>query len=109
MSKDWVKDINEMQSKYKTHDWVEDADIKKLKAFLRFRVDFLQEELEETRSAQKVIDSEEIVDGLVDLCVVAIGTLDAFGVDPYKAWDSVLESNLAQERGVRQRVQQPFR
>lgn len=102
MSKDWVKDINEMQSKYKTHDWIENADINQLKAFLRFRVDFLEEELTETRNAQKVIDSEEIVDGLVDLCVVAIGTLDAFGVDPYKAWDAVLEANMAKSPGVKE-------
>tara|TARA_A100001015_G_scaffold79490_1_gene88195 strand:- start:9307 stop:9720 length:414 start_codon:yes stop_codon:yes gene_type:complete len=102
MSKDWVKDINEMQSKYQTHDWIKNADLNQLKAFLRFRVDFLEEELTETRNAQKVIDSEEIVDGLVDLCVVAIGTLDAFGVDPYKAWDSVLEANMAKEPGVKE-------
>ena len=102
MSKDWVKDINEMQSKYQTHDWIKNADLNQLRAFLRFRVDFLEEELTETRNAQKVIDSEEIVDGLVDLCVVAIGTLDAFGVDPYKAWDSVLEANMAKEPGVKE-------
>ena len=108
MSKDWVKDINEMQSKYKTHDWIENADINKLKAFLRFRIDFLEEELTETRNAQKVIDSEEIVDGLVDLCVVAIGTLDAFGVDPYKAWDSVLEANMAKEPGVKEARPNPL-
>ena len=101
MSKDWVKDINEMQAKYKTHDWMQTADVNQLKAFLRFRVDFLEEELTETRNAQKVIDSEEIVDGLVDLCVVAIGTLDAFGVDPYKAWDAVLEANMAKEPGIK--------
>jgi predicted HAD superfamily Cof-like phosphohydrolase len=108
MSKDWVKDINEMQSKYKTHDLIKDADINKLKAFLRFRIDFLEEELTETRNAQKVIDSEEIVDGLVDLCVVAIGTLDAFGVDPYKAWDSVLEANMAKEPGVKEARPNPL-
>jgi len=102
MSKDWVKDINEMQAKYKTHDWMQTADVNQLKAFLRFRVDFLEEELTETRNAQKVIDSEEIVDGLVDLCVVAIGTLDAFGVDPYKAWDAVLEANMAKSPGVKE-------
>ena len=102
MSKDWVKDINEMQAKYKTHDWMQTADLNQLKAFLRFRVDFLEEELTETRNAQKVIDSEEIVDGLVDLCVVAIGTLDAFGVDPYKAWDAVLEANMAKSPGVKE-------
>lgn len=102
MSKDWVKDINEMQAKYKTHDWMQTADLNQLKAFLRFRIDFLEEELTETRNAQKVIDSEEIVDGLVDLCVVAIGTLDAFGVDPYKAWDAVLEANMAKSPGVKE-------
>jgi len=47
------------------------------------------------------MDSEEIVDGLIDLCVVAIGTLDAFGVDPYKAWDEVLRANMAKEVGVK--------
>jgi len=104
MSKDWVKDIQDMQNKYQTRDWVANNanDINKLKAFLRFRIDFLEEELTETRNAQKVIDSEEIVDGLVDLCVVAIGTLDAFGVDPYKAWDAVLEANMAKEVGVKE-------
>jgi predicted HAD superfamily Cof-like phosphohydrolase len=104
MSKDWVKDIQDMQNKYQTRDWVANNanDIDKLKAFLRFRIDFLEEELTETRNAQKVIDSEEIVDGLVDLCVVAIGTLDAFGVDPYKAWDAVLEANMAKEVGVKE-------
>ena len=104
MSKDWVKDIQDMQTKYQTRDWVANNanDIDKLKTFLKFRVDFLQEELDETRNAQQVIDSEEIVDGLVDLCVVAIGTLDAFGVDPYKAWDAVLEANMAKEVGVKE-------
>jgi hypothetical protein len=102
MSKDWVKDIVDMQTKYKTHSWVANSDIEKLKAFLEFRVNFLQEELDETRTAQKDIDSEEIVDGLVDLCVVAIGTLDAFGVDPYKAWDAVLKANMAKEVGIKE-------
>ena len=110
MSKDWVKDIQDMQTKYQTRDWVANNanDIDKLKAFLRFRIDFLEEELTETRNAQKVIDSEEIVDGLVDLCVVAIGTLDAFGVDPYKAWDAVLEANMAKEVGVKESRPNPL-
>ena len=48
-----------------------------------------------------VKDAEEVVDGLIDLCVVAIGTLDAFGVDPYKAWDEVLKANMQKEVGVK--------
>ena len=82
MSKDWVKDIKDMQTKYGTREWVE-KNPQQLKRFLEFRIDFLKEELEETESALINMDSEEVVDGLIDLCVVAIGTLDAFGVNPY--------------------------
>ena len=98
MSKDWVKDIYLMQGKYLTRQWVKDNP-EKWKAFLDFRIDFIREELEETEAALVSMDAEEIVDGLIDLCVVAIGTLDAFGVDPYKAWDEVLQANMAKEVG----------
>ena len=72
---------------------------KLMKKFLEFRIRFLQEELDETRKAVEESDAEEIVDGLIDLCVVAIGTLDAFGVDPYKAWDEVLKANMQKSVG----------
>tara|TARA_Y100000592_G_scaffold18221_1_gene27654 strand:- start:1432 stop:1836 length:405 start_codon:yes stop_codon:yes gene_type:complete len=98
MSKDWVKDIHLMQGKYLTRQWVKDNP-EKWKAFLDFRIDFIREELEETEAALVNMDAEEIVDGLIDLCVVAIGTLDAFGVNPHKAWDEVLEANMAKEVG----------
>ncbi len=98
MSKDWVKDIYDMQTKYKTREWVENNP-DKLREFLKFRIEFLQEELDETREAHIVKDPEEIVDGLIDLCVVAIGTLDAYGVDPYKAWDEVLKANMQKSVG----------
>ena len=98
MSNDWVKDIHDMQTKYQTREWVENNQ-DKLRDFLEFRIDFLQEELDETSGALVNTDAEEIVDGLIDLCVVAIGTLDAFGVDPYKAWDEVLKANMQKEVG----------
>ena len=94
MSKDWVKDIAAMQEKYGVHDWVETATHEQKMEFLKFRIAFLHEELEETETASKSLDAEEIVDGLIDLCVVAIGTLDAFGVDSHTAWDEVLHANL---------------
>jgi len=100
MSKDWVKDIHLMQGKYLTRQWVNDNP-EKLKDFLAFRLDFLEEELTETVKAFAMNDGEELVDGLIDLCVVAIGTLDAFGIDPYKAWDEVLQANMAKEVGVK--------
>ena len=103
MSKNWVKDINEMQYKYGVHKWIHDNRFNpdQLKRYLEFRIDFLQEELSETEAALVGMDAEEIVDGLIDLCVVAIGTLDAFGVDPYKAWDEILRANLSKEVGVK--------
>lgn len=103
MSKDWVKDINEMQYKYGVHKWIHDNrnNPDALKRYLEFRVDFLKEELDETEAALIQMNSEEIVDGLVDLCVVAIGTLDAFGIDAHKAWDEILKANLAKEVGVK--------
>lgn len=102
MSNDWVKDIHDMQTKFGTRDAVEKMDKDKLLAFLTFRLKFLQEELDETKQALVTNDPEEIVDGLIDLCVVAIGTLDAYGVDPYKAWDQVLDANMSKEPGVKE-------
>ena len=110
MSKDWVKDINEMQTKYKTREWVWDnrKNPEKLAEFLRFRIGFLQEELDETQAAFQRKDAEEIVDGLIDLCVVAIGTLDAYGVDPYKAWNEVLNANMQKEIGIKESRPNPL-
>ena len=53
-------------------------------------------------------DSEEIVDGLIDLCVVAIGTLDALGVNVHKAWDEVYEANMNKEVGVKESRPNPL-
>jgi len=102
MSVNWEKDINEMQKKFGVHEAVAKMDpVTKLR-FLLFRVNFLQEELDETRNACRDGDPEEVVDGLIDLCVVAIGTLDAFNVDGNKAWNEVLKANMAKETGVKE-------
>ena len=90
-----------MHVKYGVHEWVQNNP-DKLKKYLEFRINFLQEELDETQRAAFIYeDPEEIVDGLIDLCVVAIGTLDAFGVDANAAWDEVLKANMAKEVGVK--------
>lgn len=102
MSNDWVKDIHVMQTKFGTRDAVEKMDKEKLRTFLKFRLDFLNEELTETKNALENADPEEIVDGLIDLCVVAIGTLDAYGIDAYDAWDEVLDANMAKEPGIKE-------
>ena len=112
MSKDWVKDIHEMHEKYGVGDWMGHRELNNdrelLQQFLDFRIKFLKEELDETAKAVQEKDPEEIVDGLIDLCVVAIGTLDAFGVDAHKAWDEVLKANMAKEVGVKEERPNPL-
>ncbi len=107
MSNNWVEDIHDMQTKYKTREWVRDNPDKYYQ-FLNFRADFLQEELDETKRAIMAGDAEEIVDGLIDLCVVAIGTLDAFNIDGNKAWDEVLKANMQKEVGVKESRPNPL-
>ena len=46
-------------------------------------------------------DAEEVVDAMIDLCVVAIGTLDIYRVDSHKAWNEILRANMAKEPGVK--------
>lgn len=103
MSTNWVKDIYDMHAKYGVHGAVENFDTEKLKQYLDFRIRFLEEELNETKAAASAeqVDAEEVVDGLIDLCVVAIGTLDAFGVNAYTAWNAVHEANMNKEVGVK--------
>lgn len=103
MSTNWVKDIYDMHTKYGVHAAVENFDAEKLRQYLDFRMRFLEEELNETKAAASAerVDAEEVVDGLIDLCVVAIGTLDAFGVNAYSAWSAVHEANMNKEVGVK--------
>jgi predicted HAD superfamily Cof-like phosphohydrolase len=111
MSKDWVQDISDMHEKYGVRPAVEKMNSLDLRTFLNFRINFLKEELNETRVASNnagYVDSEEVVDGLIDLCVVAIGTLDAFGVDAYKAWDEVFKANMKKEVGIKETRPNPL-
>lgn len=108
MSIDWVKDINEMHAKFGVHEWVakkvQEKDFETIMKFLRFRIDFLKEELTETELAYENtggVNAEEVVDGLIDLCVVAIGTLDAMNVNAYLAWDKIHKANMSKEPGVK--------
>ena len=101
----WVNDIENMHAKFGVHEWVkrkiEEKDFDSLRKFLEFRIAFLDEELNETKKAVIDQDAEEIVDGLIDLCVVAIGTLDAFGINAERAWNAVHSANMAKIPGVK--------
>ena len=96
------EDMHNMHNHYGVHDAVEKLSGEQLTAFFEFRMDLLREELVETYQAFKGRDPEELVDGLIDLIVVAAGTLDLFEVDAQRAWDAVLEANLAKEVGIKE-------
>jgi len=105
MSKDWVQDIHEMHTKYGVREVVSKFDANKLDTYLTFRANFLQEELDELKTAK---NADDAVDALIDLCVVAIGTLDAFGVDAYMAWDRVHKANMNKEVGIKESRPNPL-
>lgn len=99
MSKDWVADIAEMHKKFGVHgvDGFPGATL--TGKFLRFRQRFLEEELQELEEGIEEKNPEKVVDALVDICVVAIGTLDIGKVNSYHAWDRVLSANLTKIPG----------
>ena len=110
MTVNWVDDMYHMHMKFGVHEWIKkNKDDKELmKKFLEFRIRFLQEELDETRKAVEESDAEEIVDGLIDLCVVAIGTLDAFDVNARQAWNEIYDANMSKEPGVKESRPNPL-
>ena len=107
---DWANDIAMMHNKFGVRDWFEanKHDKELMDKYLRFRLAMCKEELDETMDAIEAKDPEEIVDGLIDLCVFAIGTLDVFGVDANLAWDQVYEANMVKSPGVKEGRPNPF-
>lgn len=109
MSANWVQDIADMHDHhfgdgglYKRLLQMDDVE---LRHFWKFRVNFLKEELRELEQART---AEDALDALIDLCVVAIGTMDAFGADSHMAWGAVLEANMAKKPGVNPNRPNPF-
>jgi hypothetical protein len=105
MSTNWIADIASMHNKYGVKEAVSNFDKDKLQKFLEFRVKFLQEELDELKTAK---NADDVVDALIDLCVVAIGTLDAFNVNSMNAWNRVHEANMNKEVGVKESRPNPL-
>lgn len=103
---DWVKDMTAFHTKMGVNEAVRKLDKDQLRSFLKFRIDFLQEELDELKrefdGAGEVGNAaaDNSVDALIDLCVVAMGTLNAFDVDSYEAWARVRDANMSKSPGV---------
>jgi predicted HAD superfamily Cof-like phosphohydrolase len=69
--------------------------------FMLMRLRFLQEELDEIRTALSEDSDDDFLDGIVDLMVVAMGTAYVAGLFPVleEAWDRVMAANMLKEKG----------
>ena len=110
MSTNWFKDMQDMHTKYGVGEWFEanKEDKELMRKYLMFRLLMCNEEMQETLQAVNSGNQEEVVDGLIDLCVFAIGTLEVFGVDAEKAWDQVYNANMNKQVGVKPGRPNPF-
>ena len=110
MSDNWVNDIEDMHHKFGVHEWFEANKNNKdlMDKYLKFRLAMCKEELDETNDAIEAKDAEEIVDGLIDMCVFAIGTLDVMGVNANEAWNKVYNANMAKSPGVKEGRPNPW-
>ena len=103
-----LKDIEHIHDKFKVHKALSSLSDEMLREFLEFRVGCIREELEETEAAVFRKDAEEVVDGLVDILVFTLGTLDLFGVDADKAWKEVMNANINKEIGIKPGRPNPY-
>jgi hypothetical protein len=97
-----LKDIKEMHDKFQVTNFIENNkdNTKILRKYLKFRLDFIKEELDETFNAYYDRDDVEVLDGLIDILVVTLGTLDAFKCKTPEAWKNVFNSNMTKHPGV---------
>ena len=58
------------------------------------KINKIQEELNELLDAVIQKDADDIVDALIDIIVVALGTLDAYNINIKKAWNRVHDANM---------------
>lgn len=66
-----------------------------------FRVDFLQEELNEIIEGYGELDLAKVADGLVDLVYVALGTAELMGLPWEELWDEVQRANMEKQRALK--------
>lgn len=90
-----IQDDAAMQKYYGMDKFPFDADK------LEFRMDLLLEEFHELINAKADKNAEEVVDALIDIIVIATGTLSLAKVDVQKAWNEVYNANMNKLVGVK--------
>jgi hypothetical protein len=95
------EDMDMMHNKYGVHEAIGKLTPEQLVEFIKFRFNFLQEEVDEGKKAIGERDAEEVIDSLIDLVVVAVGTLDLLKVNFSQAWYAVMEANMNKKIGIK--------
>lgn len=97
-----LDNIKEMHNKFQVTDFIKNNEDNKtlLKKYLKFRLDFIKEELNETFDAYTDKNDVEVLDGLIDIIVVTLGTLDAFKCNTPEAWKNIHNSNMSKTPGI---------
>lgn len=103
-----VVDISLMHRLFRVNEAVAKLDNERLRDFLEFRIKCMLEEMNEILEAEKGGDADGVVDGIIDIIVFAIGTLDLFGVNFNKAWNEVLIANLSKSPGIKPGRPNPY-
>lgn len=71
--------------------------------YISHRMEMIKEEVKELHDAVAVADKEQMIDALVDIVYVAIGTARMCGFDFNKHWEEVHKCNMKKVRGVSKR------
>tara|TARA_R100001463_G_C3526188_1_gene221223 strand:- start:45 stop:488 length:444 start_codon:yes stop_codon:yes gene_type:complete len=105
-----LDNIKELQDKFQVTEFITKNKNNKsaLKKYLKFRLDLLKEEVDETLDAYYKKDGVEVLDGLIDTIVVALGTLEAFQCNTTKAWKNIHNSNMSKTPGINLVRSNPF-
>lgn len=69
---------------------------------LKFRIEFMHEELREFEDAAAVGDQAKMADALIDLVYVALGTAHVYGFPWHLLWNEVQRANMTKERATRE-------
>ena len=107
-----VDDIRHLNNKYLIRNFINDLVKHKNKSllidYLKFRADFIHEELQELYLSIEEQNPEDAVDALIDIIVVALGTLDCFDVRIDESWRAVHKANMTKTRGHKSTRPNPY-
>ena len=95
-----LKDVTDFVKKYELPTF-ESPSLNK--PILDIRIAHLQEELAELIDAAEADDEVEVVDALLDLVYIALGTCVMLGFDTQAHWNEIQRANMSKVKGVTKR------